>query len=72
MAFKQYANRRAATGVGSISMSMLLVTVFQGFYVWDALYMEKAILTTMDITTDGFGELYTHYSLHNKYAYTKR
>jgi Delta14-sterol reductase len=22
---------------------------------WDALYMEKAILTTMDITTDGFG-----------------
>lgn len=24
-------------------------------YVWDALYMERAILTTMDITTDGFG-----------------
>ena len=23
--------------------------------MWDALYMEKAILTTMDITTDGFG-----------------
>lgn len=34
---------------------MALVTLFQGFYVWDALYMEKAILTTMDITTDGFG-----------------
>ena len=30
-------------------------TTPQGFYVWDALYMEKAILTTMDITTDGFG-----------------
>ena len=28
-------------GRGSISLSMLLVTVFQGFYVWDALYMEK-------------------------------
>ena len=24
-------------------------------YVWDALYFERAILTTMDITTDGFG-----------------
>jgi hypothetical protein len=55
MALKQYMKRKAATGVGSISLSMLLITVFQGFYVWDALYMEKAILTTMDITTDGFG-----------------
>lgn len=27
----------------------------QGLYVWDALYNEKAVLTTMDITTDGFG-----------------
>jgi hypothetical protein len=27
----------------------------QGIYVWDALYAEKCILTTMDITTDGFG-----------------
>jgi hypothetical protein len=34
---------------------MFLITLLQGFYVWDALYMEKAILTTMDITTDGFG-----------------
>ena len=23
--------------------------------MWDALYQEQAILTTMDITTDGFG-----------------
>ena len=36
-------------------MSFPVVSVCQGFYVWDALYMEKAILTTMDITTDGFG-----------------
>merc|ERR1719231_548004 len=34
---------------------MLLVTLFQGLYVWDAVYNERAILTTMDITTDGFG-----------------
>eukprot|EP01038_Epipyxis_sp_PR26KG_P006460 gene6460-8888_t len=55
MATKQYLNRKAEYGVGSISLSMLLVTISQGYYVWDALYMEKAILTTMDITTDGFG-----------------
>eukprot|EP00039_Didymoeca_costata_P022673 m.4979 g.4979 ORF g.4979 m.4979 type:complete len:474 (-) comp3151_c0_seq1:69-1490(-) len=40
---------------GSVSMSMLAINLFQGFYVWDALYHERAILTTMDITTDGFG-----------------
>eukprot|EP00299_Pterocystis_sp_00344_P013937 c6881_g1_i1.p1 GENE.c6881_g1_i1~~c6881_g1_i1.p1 ORF type:complete len:421 (+),score=109.03 c6881_g1_i1:54-1316(+) len=40
---------------GFISMSMLLVNVSQGLYVWDALFNEVAILTTMDITTDGFG-----------------
>lgn len=33
----------------------LTLHLIVGFYVWDALYMEKAILTTMDITTDGFG-----------------
>jgi delta14-sterol reductase len=26
-----------------------------GYYVVDALWNERAILTTMDITTDGFG-----------------
>lgn len=52
---KQYFNRKAACGTGSISLSMFFITLLQGFYVWDALYMEKAILTTMDITTDGFG-----------------
>lgn len=40
---------------GSVSGSMILLNVFQAFYVWDALYQERAILTTMDITTDGFG-----------------
>ncbi|KAG9099497.1 erg24, C-14 sterol reductase [Ceratobasidium sp. 370] len=35
--------------------SMLLVLIFQGLYVSDALYNEPAVLTTMDITTDGFG-----------------
>jgi len=34
---------------------MLCVNAFQLVYVWDALYHEQAILTTMDITTDGFG-----------------
>ena len=40
---------------GPVSLSMILVCLFQGLYVWDALYHEKSILTTMDVTTDGFG-----------------
>lgn len=40
---------------GSVSDSILLVTLFQGFYVLDSFYVEPNILTTMDITTDGFG-----------------
>lgn len=44
-----------AMELGYVSGSMMLVTLFQGIYVWDALYQERAILTTMDITTDGFG-----------------
>lgn len=32
-----------------------MVTVAQSLYTFDAFYMESAILTTMDITTDGFG-----------------
>mmetsp|Transcript_16822 Transcript_16822/g.22563 ORF Transcript_16822/g.22563 Transcript_16822/m.22563 type:complete len:443 (-) Transcript_16822:37-1365(-) len=46
---KQYDN------LGYVTGSMILINIFQGVYVWDALYQEKAILTTMDITTDGFG-----------------
>jgi len=49
MMAKQYQN------TGSVSGSMLLVNALQGLYVWDALYQEQAILSTMDITTDGFG-----------------
>ena len=40
---------------GSVSTAMVLVCTFQAIYVWDALHHEPAILTTMDITTDGFG-----------------
>ena len=41
--------------LGYVTGSMVLINVFQGAYVWDGLYQERAILTTMDITTDGFG-----------------
>ncbi|ERF72639.1 Delta(14)-sterol reductase [Endocarpon pusillum Z07020] len=40
---------------GTVSDSILLITAFQMLYVLDALYMEPAILTTIDVTTDGFG-----------------
>ncbi|KAI0689711.1 ERG4/ERG24 ergosterol biosynthesis protein [Cytidiella melzeri] len=50
MACEQYVRRG-----GSITDSMVLVLLFQGLYIGDALYNEPAIFTTMDITTDGFG-----------------
>jgi delta14-sterol reductase len=34
---------------------MVLVFIFEGYYILDAVLNEPAILTTMDITTDGFG-----------------
>ncbi|KAL8948633.1 MAG: hypothetical protein Q9222_005198 [Ikaeria aurantiellina] len=40
---------------GFISDSIILVTLFQILYVFDALWMEPAILSTRDLTTDGFG-----------------
>ncbi|PNJ38295.1 TM7SF2 isoform 10 [Pongo abelii] len=40
---------------GSPSLAMWLVNGFQLLYVGDALWHEEAILTTMDITHDGFG-----------------
>ncbi|KAK2753641.1 erg24, C-14 sterol reductase [Onygenales sp. PD_40] len=40
---------------GQITISMILINFFQAFYVLDGLYMEPAILTTMDLITDGFG-----------------
>ena len=49
MAMKQYHTH------GAISIPMALVTALQALYTWDALYFESAILSTMDITTEGFG-----------------
>ncbi|KAM5247017.1 delta(14)-sterol reductase TM7SF2 isoform 1-T1 [Ctenodactylus gundi] len=40
---------------GSPSLAMCLVNCFQLLYVGDALWHEEAVLTTMDITHDGFG-----------------
>ena len=40
---------------GYITDSMLIITFSQALYVFDALYMEPAILTTIDIISDGFG-----------------
>ncbi|PWN28998.1 hypothetical protein BDZ90DRAFT_231001 [Jaminaea rosea] len=40
---------------GKVTDSMLLVNAFHILYVVDSLWNEAAILTTMDITTDGFG-----------------
>ncbi len=40
---------------GALNLPLVLVNVFQAWYVLDALVNERAILTTMDITTDGFG-----------------
>ena len=40
---------------GYITDSVVLVSVFQAFYVLDGLYMEPALLTTMDVIMDGFG-----------------
>ena len=40
---------------GELSVAMILVNFGQGLYVWDALFHETCILTTMDIINDGFG-----------------
>ena len=40
---------------GSVSLSMVLVSVFHAWYILDALWMEEAILTTMDVIHEGFG-----------------
>ena len=46
---RQYKN------YGYVTDSMVLVTAAQAIYILDALWMESAILTTIDIITDGFG-----------------
>ena len=40
---------------GHVTDSIILITLFQSFYVLDALYMESSILTMIDTIMDGFG-----------------
>jgi Delta14-sterol reductase len=40
---------------GSIPLPLLFVTVVQVLYVIDSVWLEPAVLTTLDITTEGFG-----------------
>ena len=40
---------------GYVTDSIVLIAFFQSIYVLDAVWNEAAVLTTMDITTDGFG-----------------
>ncbi|KAL3478546.1 ergosterol biosynthesis ERG4/ERG24 [Aspergillus californicus] len=40
---------------GYVTDSIIISTAFQAFYVLDGLYMEPALLTTMDVIMDGFG-----------------
>lgn len=40
---------------GYVTDSIVFITIVQTIYVLDGQFMEPAILTTMDITTDGFG-----------------
>ncbi|CAM9357775.1 unnamed protein product [Choristocarpus tenellus] len=49
MACKQYENQ------GYVTASMIGINLFHLLYVWDSLFHERSILSTMDITTDGFG-----------------
>ncbi|TFK28197.1 ERG4 ERG24 ergosterol biosynthesis protein [Coprinopsis marcescibilis] len=42
-------------GFQNVTNSMWLVVAFQVWYVADCMLFEPAVLTTMDITTDGFG-----------------
>jgi protein-S-isoprenylcysteine O-methyltransferase Ste14 len=41
--------------IGAVSPQMILICLFQSWYVLDALVCEEAILTTMDVIQDGFG-----------------
>lgn len=40
---------------GYVTASMILVCAFQSWYIFDALWFEEAVLTTMDVVHDGFG-----------------
>ncbi|TNV78652.1 hypothetical protein FGO68_gene873 [Halteria grandinella] len=59
---------------------MILVVIFESYYILDAVMNEPAILTTMDITTDGFGWMLSFgdlawvpclYSLQARYLSTR-
>lgn len=61
---------------GFVTDSIVFITIVQALYVLDGVFMEPAILTTMDITTDGFGLMLSFgdlvwvpffYSLQTKY-----
>ena len=61
---------------GFVTNSMIVVVCCQLIYIADSVYYEQAILTTMDITTDGFGFMLTYgdlvwvpftFSLQSKY-----
>ena len=61
---------------GFVTDSILFITIIQFIYIADGWYMEPAILTTMDITTDGFGFMLAYgdvawlpftYSLQTRY-----
>lgn len=41
--------------LGHITNTLLIVTCFQSFYIFDGVLNEKGCLTMIDITTDGFG-----------------
>ncbi|KAJ4303984.1 erg24, C-14 sterol reductase [Collariella sp. IMI 366227] len=68
---KQYRTYGYATD------SIIFITIVQALYVLDGQFMEPAILTTMDITTDGFGLMLSFGDLvwpsiaHLKYIETK-
>eukprot|EP00127_Corallochytrium_limacisporum_P000826 Clim_evm2s26 gene=Clim_evmTU2s26 len=40
---------------GTVPLTAVLVSAFHSWYVFDALVSEASVLSTMDITTDGFG-----------------
>ncbi|KJE97405.1 sterol C-14 reductase [Capsaspora owczarzaki ATCC 30864] len=42
-------------GFTAQSVTLILVSLFHAYYIIDALLNEESILTTMDITSDGFG-----------------
>lgn len=46
---RQYRN------FGQVTDSIVVITIVQALYIIDSWWFEPAILTTMDITTDGFG-----------------